>query len=195
MSKKGIIISTIVGLLVAGLAFFIFINLSACFQVTEPTIVTVEEPMYCVGLKITTSEKTVSRDLPYLYAKYMKIKEEGKVKHIKEPWEYISLSNNFSEKGTTWDYYTGYRITDYENTSNDLIPFSIPAGQYAVFQIRGINKLFLSIKMSQLKRYIYTQWLTRVQYEFTGYEYEYSTQAMHQIHPSDLDLYVGIKAK
>jgi len=105
----------------------------------EPKIIQIEKEIDCLGLSIRTTDKTVYQDLPRLYEKYIKLKDEGRVKNIKEPWEYISLSNNYSDS-ESWDYYTGYVVTGNEANQDELICFSVPAGTYAIFEIRCKSK-------------------------------------------------------
>ena len=158
----------------------------------EPKIIQIEKEIDCLGLSIRTTDKTVYQDLPRLYEKYMKLKDEGRVKNIKEPWEYISLSNNYSDS-ESWDYYTGYVVTGNEANQDELICFSVPAGTYAIFEIRCKSKFFFGFKMGRMKRYIFTKWLPQSGYEFTGCDYEYNNAEMHQKNTYDIDLYIGIK--
>jgi predicted transcriptional regulator YdeE len=163
-------------------------------KMIEPKIVQIEKEINCLGLSIRTTDKTVYKDLPHLYEKYMRLKDEGKIKNIKEPWEYVSLSNNYSGS-KSWDYYTGYVVTGYEEDRNELIRFSVPAGTYAIFEIRSKSKFLFGFKMGRMKQYIYTKWLPQSGYEFTNCDYEYNNAEMHQKSPYDIDLYIGIKRK
>ncbi|MEJ2629604.1 MAG: GyrI-like domain-containing protein [bacterium] len=96
----------------------------------EPKIVEINKNLEAVGLMTRTTAKTVYKDLPKLYAEYMAIKDSKGIKNLKNPWEYISLSNNF-EGSSSWNYYTGYVVTSYEGSSEKLVKFSMPAGRYA----------------------------------------------------------------
>ena len=188
---KKIILITLI--LVIGIVVVLFFIIGGR-EMKEPKIVEFNKNLEAVGLMTRTTAKTVYKDLPRLYAEYMAIKDSSGIKNIKNPWEYISLSNNF-EGGSSWDYYTGYVVTSYEGSSEKLVKFSMPAGRYAVFPLRCKHKIFFGFKMGRMKQYIYKKWLPASGYEFAGYEYEYNNEAMHKISPYNIDLYVGIKKK
>lgn len=160
----------------------------------EPKIIEITGQPIAAGLVMHTTHKTFVRDMPGLFKRYMDLKEAGKINHLKSPWEYISLSKDFSEDGS-WDYYTGYVVTNSGDQIPDLVEFSPPSGLYAVFPIRCRSKLLFPLKVGKTKREIYTQWLPASVYEFSGFEYEYSNEAMAESSFYDIDLYVGIKKK
>lgn len=159
----------------------------------EPKIVDVERGFDCAGLSARTSDKTVFRDLPVLYAKYMKLKDGGALRNLREPWQYVSLSADFSDDTSSWTYLTGHVVTKYADGPAGIVSFSTPPGKYAVFALRCRSKLLFALKMGSLKRFIYAKWLPASPYEFAGYEYEYSDEAMHARSPYDIDIYVGIR--
>lgn len=158
----------------------------------EPKIVKIEQDITAAGLMIRTTQKTVYKDLPKVYAEYMAIKDKDGIRTIKSPWEYVSLSRNF-EGVDSWDYYTGYVVTAYAGVPDTLVRFSVPAGTYAVFPIRCRFKPFFALKIGRMKRHIYKKWLPGSGYAFAGHEYEYNNEAMHAVSPYDIDLYVGIR--
>ena len=160
----------------------------------QPRFVNVRNEIKCAGLKIRTTRKTVYKDLPQVYDRYMALKDSGQVKFIKEPWEYVSLSMNF-EGSQAWDYLTGYVVEKFDPDAVGLVNFEVPQGDYAVFEIRCKRKILFGWKMGKLKRYIYTKWLPASEYEFTGFEYEYNNEEMARKSVYDVDLYVGIKEK
>lgn len=161
----------------------------------EPRIVDVERGFDCAGLSARTSDKTVFRDLPVLYAKYMKLKDGGALRNLKEPWQYVSLSTDFSSDNSSWTYLTGHVVTKFANASEGVVSFSTPPGKYAVFALRCRSKALFGFRMGMLKRFIYAKWLPASPYEFAGYEYEYNDESMHALSPYDIDLYVGIREK
>ncbi|HYH04660.1 MAG TPA: effector binding domain-containing protein [Bacillota bacterium] len=160
----------------------------------QPGIIERNEAVTAVGLMVRTTEKTVFKDLPKVYSQYMDINKSNRIPNMKQPWEYVSLSTNF-EGNQTWDYYTGHVVTSSGSIAGELVEFQIPQGIYAVFPIRCKFKLFFGLKVGQMKRYIYTQWLPSSEYEFAGFEYEYNNETMAQVRPYNIDLYVGIKKK
>jgi predicted transcriptional regulator YdeE len=106
----------------------------------------------------------------------------------------VSLSRDFSED-KTWDYLTGHVVSDCSITQDVYIGFEIPAGRYAVFQIRPRFRFLLGLEMVSAKKYIYGKWISGSRYEFSGFEFEYNNESMYQEKPYNIDLYVGIKDK
>ena len=171
-----------------------FLYLIGVIMRIEPRIVTVNKEMDCLGLKTRTTVKTVYQDLPKLYDRYMDAFRKNLITNVKRPWEYISLSQNY-DKDFSWDYYTGHVITKYGEIYGDLVKFSVPKGDYAVFEVRCKREMFFGIKVGMIKKYIYTKWLPGSGYEFAGYEYEYSNEDMKKKGSHNVDLFVGIKRK
>ena len=163
-------------------------------ETVEPRIVVLDKPIAAVGLSIRTGMKSVFKDLPKVYDRYMKLKAQNGIPNIKEPWEYVSLSKNFTDE-KSWDYYTGHVVTSRNAVAEEFLGFEVPAGTYAVFPIRGKGKLFFGMAVGKMKKYIYETWLPQSQYEFGGYEFEYNNEAMHAENPYAIDLYVAINGK
>jgi predicted transcriptional regulator YdeE len=160
---------------------------------SEPQITTLEKPYVCLGMKVRTDQKMMMSDLPKLYEKYLHYKEMSGIPNMINPWEYISLSDNF-ENNDSFDYHTGYAVSKSENVA-ELDQFSTPTGTYAVFKIRNKNKITFGISMGLTKRFIYQEWLPKSTYDFAGYEFEYNNEAMNTKNPYDIDLYVAVKQK
>lgn len=159
-----------------------------------PDFVEIDHEIIAAGLSIRTTFKTVFKDLPAVYNRYMDIKRKNPIQNLKSPWEYVSLSKNF-DADKSWDYFTGHVITGSDGQNKGLVQFSVPPGLYAVFHIKCKTKLLLGFKMGSSKRYIYDQWLPKSGYDFAGYEYEYNNEEMWKESPYNIDLYVGIKKK
>jgi predicted transcriptional regulator YdeE len=160
---------------------------------TEPEITILDKEFICQGMMIRTNQKKIMRDLPKLYAKYIDFKNKNGIPNMVSPWEYISLSDNF-DSDLSFDYHTGHVVNIDQNITG-LERFSTPKGTYAIFRIRGKNKLTFGLSMGFTKRFIYKQWLPKSDYEFAGYEFEYNNEAMNKINPYDIDLYVSLKEK
>lgn len=194
MKKRRTVIFIIVAVLLAAAGGGILMVTGGMGKTSgvEPRLVTLDEPVVAVGLSTRTNMKSVFRDLPKVYRKYLDLKEQYGIPDLKEPWEYVSLSDDFGED-ETWVYHTGYVVTSCEKMPAVFTSFTIPAGEYAVFPLRPRNKILLGLAMGKMKRYIYTQWLPGSAYEFSGYEYEYSNEEISGKNRSFLDLYVGIK--
>lgn len=86
----------------------------------EPKIVTLNEPHKVIGLSIRTGMNSVYADVPRVLQQLSDLDEKIKIPNKKQPWEYISLSNNFAED-KTWDYYTGYAVTKSESIPKEFV--------------------------------------------------------------------------
>lgn len=162
---------------------------------TEPVIITLSEPFKATGLVVKTDMKNVFGDVGKILRAYMDYKNKYGIPNQKEPWEYVSLSKNFTGN-QTWEYYTGHVVTDIGNdVPGVFISFEAPAGTYAVFPIKSKFRFMLGLSIGKTKRYIYNHWLAESQYEFAGYEFEYNNEKMFKENPNFIDLYVGVKEK
>lgn len=160
----------------------------------EPEIVEVGEPIKAIGLSVQTGMKSVFKDVTDILKKYMSYKDQYGIPNQKEPWEYVSLSKNFNEY-KTWDYLTGHVVSDINNVPEVFVSFEIPAGTYAVFQIRPRYKFLLGLAIGKTKKYIYSNWFLKSKYEFAGLEFEYNDEKLFKENPHFIDLYVAVKEK
>jgi predicted transcriptional regulator YdeE len=160
----------------------------------EPKIVTLNESYKVIGLSIQTNMNSVYTDVPKVLQQLLSLNEKIGIPNKKQPWEYISLSNNFTDD-KSWDYYTGYVVTKSESIPKEFIFFETPAGDYAVFPVRCRVNYLLGLVIGKTKKYIYTKWLPESKYEFMGYEFEYTDEKMFNENANSLDLYVAIKEK
>jgi predicted transcriptional regulator YdeE len=172
------------------IVFFLLIKI----ENKEPRIVALDKSYKVIGLSIRTSMNSVYTDIPKVLQELSSLDEKIGIPNKKQPWEYISLSNNFTDD-KTWDYYTGYAVTKNESIPKGFIFFETPAGDYAVFPVRCKVKHLLGLVIGRTKRYIYTKWLPESKYEFMGYEFEYTDEKMFNENANSLDLYVAIREK
>jgi predicted transcriptional regulator YdeE len=189
MKKIALIIIVLIVVLILG-GIYMFFSL---VDKSEPKITILDKEFICQGMTIRTDQKKMMKDLPKLYSKYMDFKNQKGIPNMVTPWEYISLSDNFNSD-LSFDYHTGYVVSVDQNIT-ELEKFSTPKGIYAIFRIRGKNKLTFGLAMGFTKRFIYQDWLIKSKYEFAGYEFEYNNESMNKINPYDIDLYVSLKEK
>lgn len=161
---------------------------------TRPEIVQLSNPIEAVGLMMTTSMKGVYKDVPDILKRYMTLKEKHGLPQQKLPWEYVSLSKNFTDDNT-WEYFTGHVVDRHEAIPEAFASFVIPAGKYAVFSVRPKFKCMLGVTIGKTKKYIYQNWLPTSGFEFTGFEFEYNNENMFHESPHYIDLYIGVKEK
>jgi len=192
--KKLIIIATVsitTLIFIGGLIMFSLLNKIGN---AEPKIVTLNESYKVVGLRVRTGMNSVYADVSDVLQQFSSLNERIEIPNKRQPWEYISLSNNFAEN-KTWDYYTGYVVTKSDSTPKEFVLFETPAGNYAVFPVRCRVKYLLGLVIGKTKKHIYTKWLPESKYELMGYEFEYTDEKMFNENPNSLDLYVAIKEK
>ncbi len=162
---------------------------------TKPEIVILGEPIKAVGLTVNTSMKSIFRDSAEVLKRFMECKKKYGIPNQKTPWEYVSLSRNFSDDNNTWDYLTGNAVSGVEKIPEVFSEFEVPSGKYAVFHIRPKYKIMLGPAIGKMKKYIYEDWLPKSEYEFAGWEFEYNSEKMYEENPNHIDLYVAVKEK
>lgn len=163
-------------------------------KLKEPVIVSLDKPITVLGLTMKTGMKSVFQDVTKVLKQYMSYKEKYGIPNQKVPWEYISLSSNFSDD-QTWDYFTGHVVNRITESPEQFTAFEVPAGRYAVFSVRPRFKFMLGVAIGKTKKYIYDVWLPKSGYEFAGYEFEYNDEKMFQEHPHFIDLYIAVNEK
>ncbi|MCE5241982.1 MAG: GyrI-like domain-containing protein [Desulfobacteraceae bacterium] len=159
-----------------------------------PEIVTLDEPVRAIGLKVRTGIESVFKDVAEVVKKYKEYKEKNGIPNQREPWQYVSLSSNFKDD-QTWDYHTGHAVTSTDDVPEGFAAFEIPPGKYAVFPVRPKHKLLLGLTVARTKRHIYNTWMPNSGYEFAGYEFEYNDEKMHKESKHFIDLYIALREK
>jgi predicted transcriptional regulator YdeE len=192
--KKLIVIAAVSFAALICLGGLIMFSVLIKIENIEPRIVTLDKSYKVIGLSIRTGMNSVYTDVPKVLQELSSLDEKIGIPNKKQPWEYISLSNNFTDD-KTWDYYTGYAVTKSESIPKEFIFFETPAGDYAVFPVRCRVKYLLGLVIGRTKKYIYTKWLPESKYEFMGCEFEYTDEEMFNENANSLDLYVAIKEK
>ena len=163
-------------------------------KIKEPEVISLDKPIIVLGLTIRTGMKSVFKDVTKILKQYMCYKEKYGIPDQKVPWEYISLSRNFSDD-QTWDYLTGHVVNSIEKSPGIFTAFEVPTGKYVVFSIRPRLKFMLGFTIGKTKKYIYEVWLPKSEYEFSGYEFEYNNEKMFNENPHYIDLYVAVNEK
>lgn len=160
----------------------------------EPKIVVLEKPIQAVGLGTKTSIRSVFRDIPKLGKQYKQIKDQGAIPNRKNPWAFVAVSKDYDEKTQRWEYIMGDVVTTFDNTPQNLVSFTIPAGTYAIFPIRPRNKFVWGLTISKVKQYAYDRWLASSKYEQAGLDFEYHDERSVAKKP-EIDLYIAIQEK
>lgn len=160
----------------------------------KPEMVMLSNPIEAVGLMMTTSMKGIYKDVPNILKRYMALKEKHGIPQQRLPWEYVSLSKNFSGD-KTWEYFTGHVVDRPEAIPEAFASFKIPAGKYAVFSVRPKFKFMLGVAIGKTKKFIYKDWLPASGFEFAGHEFEYNNEKMFNENPHYIDLYIAVKDK
>jgi predicted transcriptional regulator YdeE len=160
----------------------------------EPKIVTLQKPITFVGLLKKTNVKNIYKDAAMLGKDYTRFKETHEIPNLKDPWAFVAYSKNFDEKTKSWDYIMGDVVTNFDSIPEKLNGYEIPAATYAVFPIKAKFKVLWGLEIGRMKRYIFTNWLPKSNYQSTGCDFEYHDERSTGKNPS-IDLYVEIERK
>lgn len=194
--KRTIMIIAIVLASLLMVVGFLFYFLIGPVEKVEPQIVTLKEPIKMIGVSTRTSMKTIFKDATKLGQAYKSIKDQGLVKNKVEPWAFVAISKDF--KGLdSWEYLMGDVVTNLDTIPSGLKSFEIPAITYAVFPIRPKSAIAWGITIGRMKKYIYTEWITKSNYELDNLiigDFEYHDARSESKNP-EIDLYVAIKEK
>lgn len=166
-------------------------------EAIESQIVDLNEPIKIIGLSIDTNVKSVYRDVPKLGKQFNKLKKTFEIPNKSEPWGFAAVSKDYNEEKKTWTYIIGDVVTSFEEIPEGMISFEIPAIKYAVFLIRPKNRFAWGWAISKMKKYIYTEWLPKSNYEQAGLidDFEYHDERSTRKKNPEIDLYVAIKEK
>lgn len=186
-----IIIAVIVLVTILG-GVYMFLNL---VDKSEPRIIKLEAPVKMVGVSMNTSMKTIYKDSAALGKEYRRVK--NLIQNKKVPWAFVAISKDFSNNNIRWEYLMGDVVTSFDNVTNNLIAFEIPANTYAVFTIRPKFNLLWGPSIGLTKKYIFTKWLTNSKYKSDNSivgDFEYHDDRSLGKKPS-IDLYVAVKER
>lgn len=185
----GIVIILVIG----GVASMIFFGVGK-FENIEPKIVTLDKPIYAVGMGTKVNLKTVFKDIPKVGTDYKRYKDKNGIPNKVEPWSFVAMSKDYNEIEKTWDYAMGDVVNDFSTVPDGLTKIEIPAGKYAVFPIRPKNKFVWGFTISKMKEYVMQTWFPKSQYEATGMDFEFHDERSLQKKP-EIDLYFALKDK
>ncbi|MGI5902522.1 MAG: GyrI-like domain-containing protein [Desulfitobacteriia bacterium] len=161
----------------------------------EPEIVFLEEPIKLAGFAVKTSVKTVFKDIPRLGEKFHLYKQAKGIPNQTEPKIFVVLSRNFDKKNQSWECVMANMVKDFEQVPDDLNPYKIPAGKYAIFTVRPKYKPFEGLTIKRTKDYITKEWVKNSGYELTGLDFEYYNESEMDKRRPEVKLYYGIKEK
>ena len=134
----------------------------------NPEIITLQEPVYIVGLGIATNDRDIYKDVEAIAAKFKVLKGENSIMHLKQPWASINISRDYNPEEKTFTYIVGDVVTAIDAVPPGLKYYEIPAISYAVFPIRPRSRFAWGITMGRMKRFIYTEWLPKSGYRPSG---------------------------
>lgn len=186
----------IIGGMVVIIAAAILVFDAFRIEKAEPKIVTLPEPMQMIGVSTRTGMKTIVKDAARLGQEYKKIKDANLIPNKREPWAFVAISKDF--QGTeSWEYLMGDVVNCVKVVPQGLQCFEIPPRMYAVFPIRPRSRFSWGITIGLTKKYIFTEWLPKSNYEADNSilgDFEYHDERSLAKNP-EIDLYVAIKEK
>ncbi|MBN1694875.1 GyrI-like domain-containing protein [candidate division WOR-3 bacterium] len=188
---KAIIVLILALILIGGLAMSFLLNKIGD---TEPEIVTLQEPIKFVGLSVKTDVKSIYKDATQLGKDYSQFKKTHTITNLKEPWAFVAYSRDFDEKTRSWEYIMGDVVTNLDSVPEGLNGYEIEPGKYAIFQIKAKLGFLWGLEIGRMKKYVFTEWVSKSNYTATGSDFEYHDKRSIGKNPS-IDLYVAIREK
>lgn len=137
------------------------------------------------GLWNNSNDKTVSKDIKTLSKKYITtISMTGKM-----VLPYFVLSKNYDALSHNFEMFIGGNISN-----SNLESLILPAREYAKITVKPKLGFLWGASIGEAKRYFYTKWLPKSNYEALNMEYEYHTEKSTGNNPT-IDLIFAIQKK
>ena len=163
---------------------------------SEPKIVKLDKPIKLIGLEINTNDKDIYKDVGMIASKFNEIKKNNPIPYLKQPWASVNISKDYNVETKTFKYIVGDVVTRVNSIPEGLNFYEVPALTYAIFPIKPKSKIAWGITMGRMKRFIYTEWLTKSGYkpsEIIG-DFELHDDRSLGKNP-EINLYVALKEK
>ncbi|MBN2102676.1 GyrI-like domain-containing protein [bacterium] len=161
----------------------------------EPKIVTLESPIFFIGLGVKTDMKKIYKDASRLGKTYASFKKNHEIPNLKDPWSFVAYSRDFDESTRSWEYIMGDVVTSLNSVPEGLQGIEIPSGSsYAIFTIRARLPFLWGFEIGRMKRYVFTLWLPKSGYVSGGCDFELHDERSRARNPS-IDLYVEVRRK
>lgn len=163
---------------------------------SEPKVITLDQPIYVIGLEINTDDKSIYQDVAKVANQFNSIKKTYPISNLKEPWSSINISKDYNREKRTFTYVVGDVVSVIDYIPQGLKSYEIPPLTYAVFPIRPKSKIAWGITMGRMKKFIYTEWLPNSDYSPSDLfgEFELHDDRSLGKHP-EINLHVAIKEK
>lgn len=137
------------------------------------------------GIWQKSNDKTVSKDIKTLSKKYITtVPMTGKM-----VLPYFVLSKNYDALNHNFEMFIGGNISN-----SNLESLILPAGEYAKITVKPKLGFLWGASIGEAKRYFYTKWLPKSNYEALNMEYEYHTEKSTGNNPT-IDLIFAIQKK
>ena len=130
-------------------------------------LITTQPSKFIYGLWMSSSDKTISKDIPKLSNRYYDA--IGKMPESVLPF-YV-LSKDYDETGGQFRLFIGGEI------QHELLDtHEFPAGDYGKITVKPKLGFIWGLAVGEAKRYFYTKWLPASKYKALNMEYEYHTE-------------------
>jgi predicted transcriptional regulator YdeE len=163
---------------------------------SEPEIIKLDNPVFVVGLEISTDDKKIYEDVAKVAGRFDSIKKSSPIPNLKEPWSSINISKDYNPEQKTFTYIVGDAVTAIDSVPEGLKAYEVPPLTYAVFRIRPKSKISWGITMGRMKRFIYSEWFPSSVYRPSASfgEFELHDERSLGKHP-EINLYVAVDEK
>lgn len=137
------------------------------------------------GIWQKSNDKTVSKDIKTLSKNY--ITTVSMTRKMVLP--YFVLSKDYDAVSNNFEMFIGGNISN-----SNLESLTLPAGEYAKITVKPKLVFLWGASIGEAKRYFYTKWLPKSNYEALNMEYEYHTEKSTGNNPT-IDLIFAIQKK
>ena len=129
--------------------------------------------------------------------RFRKYKKTNQIPYHKKPWGMIAAMLEFNLDEDRIVYLVGDVVTEVNVLPPGLVPFSVPAHEFAIFPVRASSGWMLPFSIKSVRNYAYEKWLPRSEYQprldFEGFKY-YNQRSLRKDYP-EIDLYVAVQKR
>ena len=163
----------------------------------DPVIVKFDEPLLVLGMQIQTHIRDMQDGIHKVKRMYRDHKKTNEIPNCKEPWGMIAAMLEFDLDRDRFVYMVGDLVTEIDIVPPGLVPFTLPADEFAIFPVRASSGWMLPFSIKSVRNFAYERWLPSSKYQpRTGFEgFEYYDQRSLQKDGPEIDLYVAIQQR
>jgi predicted transcriptional regulator YdeE len=126
----------------------------------EPRIITLDSPLYALGVGKDTSDTRIRKDAPELGARYARLRKRNPLDAVR-PRIFVAATSAYDPTSTAYHYAMGDVVEGIGDTPEEMENIAIPAGLYAAFVVRPLLGFLWAPAIGKTYAYIYGSWLPK----------------------------------